>query len=192
MCRVEIEEVDGKLKVSSPYSPDLPKLARNLGGKWSGAAWVFDSRLKEDVAKVYRSVYGEWPGDEQDYVTVRATALIDTYEDKGGIFLFGRCLARAYGRDSGARLGEGVILREGRFTSGGSMKNWITKVLAGTVVEVMDVPRQSVDAGDYDPDIWKVEILEQAAPTIDREALEAEKERLLARITQIDELLAEN
>lgn len=192
MCRIKAESENGKLFVVSPYEPALPKAAKELGGKWNGAAWVFDARLAEDVASLYRSVYGEWPGDVQDYVTIRATALIDTYEDKGGIFLFGRCLARAYGRDSGARLGEGVILREGRFASGGSMKNWTTKVLAGTVVEVMDVPRQSVDAGDYDPDIWKVEILEQAAPTIDREALEAEKERLLARIAQIDELLAEN
>ena len=66
------------------------------------------------------------------------------------------------------------------------MKYWETKCDERTVVEILDVPRASVG----DAEGWEIEIIEEAQPAIDREALEAEKERLLARLAQIDELLA--
>lgn len=194
MCRVEVTKTETQISVSSPYTPDLPARARALGGKWDPAAkaWRFDARLEADVAALYREVYGEWPGEAADYVTLRVTALNDVQEERGGIFVANRCLARARGRDTGAFLGDGVILRGGRFRSGGSRNYWATIMPRGTTVEVMDVPRpaaeEALDEYDGSEDL-ALEILEAAAPAIDRAALEEEKARLLARIAEIDALL---
>lgn len=191
MCEIQVlEQGESKLQVVSPYNPELPTAARALGGKLNGKAWEFDQRLADDVAELYRRIYGEWPGDATDYVKVRATALKDIAEDKAGIFLFGRCLARAYSRDSGAKLGDGVILREGRFRSGGSAKYWKTVCEEGTVVELFDVPRKIAEQARSEEPLWKVEILGDS-PSIGRDALIAERGTLLARIAQIDALLEE-
>lgn len=42
-------------------------------------------------------------------------------------------LCRAFGRDSGAVLGDGVMLIKGKISSGGSRVNWETVVYEGTV-----------------------------------------------------------
>lgn len=51
-------------------------------------------------------------------------------------------LARAFGRDSGARLGDGVAHLAGpKPRSGGSVKNWRTVIPGGCLLAVYNVPR---------------------------------------------------
>lgn len=192
MCTVRVELDANIIVVSSPYSPELPARAKKLGGKWDAAsrAWRFDARLEADVAGLYTEIYGEWTGQTVEYVTLVAEAQNMVSAEKGGIFLADRCLARAFGRDSGAKLGEGVICRAGGFDSGGSTKYWTTIAAKGTVVEIMDVPRAKAEQAlaEADED-WKLSI-KAGSSAIDRAGLEAEKARLLARIAEIDALLA--
>lgn len=191
MCHVKVSKTEkGKILVSTPYNPDLPAQAKALGGKWDAAAraWCFDGRLEADVAALYREIYGEWPGEAVETVTVRAECPDGDHAEQTGIFVLGRCLARARGRDSGAVQGEGVVVRAGDFRSGGSMKYWTTVAEKGTVVDIFDVPRNLVE-GKTSEGNWTLKIVEGSA-TIDRSALEAEKARLLVRIAEIDALLA--
>lgn len=69
---------------------------------------------------------------------------------QGPVEVAGRTIARAWGRDSGAKLGDGVVKLQGRVGSGGSMKNWETVVDADVVLH--DCPRKVAEkliAGGY-------------------------------------------
>lgn len=187
MQPVSITESNGALHVASPYHPDFPSRAKKLGGRWDGArkVWTFDARDLERVAELCRDVFGT-DGREPDgpAVTLRVTfpKADDTYEK--ACFVAGRQVARAYDRDGGATLGEGVITLEGGFGSAGSRKNPTLCVKAGTVIEVRDVPAGAKLEADLG---GEVEIIDRAA--VDRGALEAERARLVARLAEIDALL---
>ena len=187
MC-VRIEKNASKLEVQSPYHPNLPGRARKLGGKWHSASktWVFDARDEDRVRILYKEIYGT-DGTESDLVTIWAMAEKDDNDYDLCFYVAGRQIARAYGRDSGAKLGEKVILLEGSFGSSGSMKYPTITVKAGTVVEIRDVPRGAVKEQEGP---FKVQIIE-GTTKIDREALEAEKEKLEQRLKEVNALLQE-
>ena len=192
MSQVTITTSGSSLTVLSPYNPSFPGRAKALGGKWEAGrkAWVFDGRDEARVRELCQQVYGEGgTTDEQaDLVTVRLRAAKEVSEWQEGLFCCGRQIASATGRDSGARLGGGVVLLAGRVDSGGSVKNWVTKATAGTEVEIKDLPRPALEnmtAG------WEVvEVTEQTPAAPDHDALVAEREKLVSRIAEIDALLA--
>ena len=118
-------------------------------------------------------------------------------------------MARAYGRDSGAKIGEGVVFLEGGASSGGSVKNWYTTIKKGSVFEVRDVPRAKAEAfleddsgrigDDADPQTKKLSIQGRAIEVVEiieepsqEEALKKEKaaieERIAAYIERIQEI----
>lgn len=185
------------IKLQSPYHPNLPARAKALGGRFNGEdkSWYFDPRDEERVRTLVRKIFGtDGSSEATDLVTLRVSFPAGWREDRDGVFVAGRCIARAFGRDSGARLGEGVILLAGSIDSGGSRARWKTAVAAGSVFEVRDVPRAAAEAAvAAQSSSIQVEIIEAAsttAPAADVEALRAERERLLARIAEIDAILA--
>lgn len=184
-------KTEGKsILVFAPYHPNFPSRAKRLNGKWSPSnkAWSFDARDEDRVKELCRSIYGTdgSPTDAEDLVTVRITATNRLGVTCGSIYFAGRCLCYATGRDSGAKLGQGVILISGKVFSGGSMKNWQTCAAEGTVFELRDVPRAAVNAEN--PNGWvKWEIVGEEDP---KDSLRAEREKLLTRIAEIDALLA--
>lgn len=198
MVRIEkVKMTDGseKLKLSSPYHPDLPARAKALGGQFSGVkkAWYFDPRDEERVRALAVEIYGTdgTPAPATDLVTLRVSFPNGGYHEVcNGVFVAGRCVARAFGRDSGAKLGDGVVMLKGGITSGGSWNNWKTIIEPGSVFEIRDVPRPAAESAVAQSGYIQVEIVEAKAPTVDVEALKGEKERLLARIAEIDAILA--
>ena len=190
---ITIKRTEKQIRVASPYNPDLPEAARKLGGKWQSTSreWVFDLRDEARVAELYRSVYGQWDEGElpADAVTVRVRLFQGWYRRHSGLFFAGRELAHATGRDSGARQAEGVIVLEGEFTSGGSVKNWTTCAEAGTVFELRDVSAAKVQEEQDDDDKaypkFHIEVLGDP-DTLAIAALQAERKRLVARIAEID------
>ena len=134
---ISIQELNSQLIVVSPFHPALPIKARSIGGKWVDPSWVFDTRDRERVADLYRSVYGY---DQFDVETVDIQVKLRDecfiYADKSALFLAGRQLARANGRDSNANLGDGVVMVAGDFRGGGSLKNWVTRSSEGAIFEI--------------------------------------------------------
>lgn len=193
---VKLNIRDGKIYAESPYHPALPSPAKKLGGKWQTPYWVFDERDDERVRAMYKEIYGTDGDDAPDLVTLRITVKDEPWSAwRTGVFLAGRLIARATERDSGAILGNGVVIIEGKEpTSGGSLVNWSTIIREGTVLELRDVPRaiaKNVMGADYLH--LDFELLDNAKPApIDREALAEERARLVARIAVIDELLDGN
>jgi hypothetical protein len=188
MIKITVKE--GRAFIVSPYNPNFTSRIKRMGGKWDSARkmWSIDERNVDAVRQVLREIYG-MDDTPTELVSVRVKTLVSIYADRGPITIFGRVVANATGRDSGARIGEGVVFITGNAKSGGSTKYWETIISEDSEFIIHDVPRTAVLEGfdTYDSDAIKYEIIEPDKPNYD--ALRAEKERLLARISEIDIIL---
>jgi hypothetical protein len=182
---------NGKIAVDTPYNPSFVSKIKKAGGKWnaSNRTWEVDERSVDTVRSIMREVYGQ---DDlpQELVTVKVTIGDKSIDEwRAPVVLFGRTIASARGRDSGARPGEGVCFEKGGCDSGGSMKNWYTIVRAGSEITIYDVPRLAVEQKiGWDEAYGTFEVIENGDPLA---ALRAEKEALLKRLAEIEELLNE-
>jgi len=186
---VKIETYNERVYAFTPYDKAFVARAKTLKGKWDPAkkAWHFDPRDEDRVRELCVSIFGTAgdPGDAADVVTVRIKAADHESPDRreNHITFAGRRVAWRPVRDEPVRLAPNVVVIEGAFpTSGGSQQ--YPRVCAGddVILEVRDIPRVTLKLegeGRY----------EIAGETIDVEALREERERLVARIAEIDVLL---
>ena len=182
---------NGNISIVTPYNREFVNRIKQLGGRWNASdkAWEIDERSIEAVRKVMREVYGQ-DDRPQELVDVRVTVgKSRLYADRGPVTLFGKIVASAFGRDSGARVGEGVAILSGGVESGGSRNNWKTVVLPESVIMIYDVPKLAVkERIDWDDQIGTFEVVEKEDP---HAALRAEREALLARLAEINRELGE-
>jgi len=135
---------DGRACLKSPYNPEFVKRVKLMGGRWNpdGQYWHVDEGLLEDLRALLREVYGmdDLTEGKQETVTVELT-FKDSYEKRTApVIIFGRTVASAFGRDTGARVGDGVVFTKGAPQSGGSRANWCTCIPEGCVVKMLNVP----------------------------------------------------
>lgn len=191
---ISITRNGSDISVASPFHPAFVHRAKELGGKWDAAAkvWAFDARDEDDVRALCREVYGTDGSSDTKLIDLRITFKSGARAGQRAVYVCGREIARAWGRDSGAKLGEGIKLVEGRITSGGSSKNWATVVDAGSVFIVRDVPeaKARAEAEACNTDEFSIEILTSAPAAVDVSALQAEREKLVARMAEIDAILS--
>ena len=121
----------GICTLKSRYNQLLVDEARRLGGKWdeTAGAWVF-SRLVMDKVEELDRIFND------NEIPVEITFLSPLYGDCAPVFFCGYMIAKAWGRDSGAYLGDGIAIIDGSVDSGGSVKNWHTIVNRGTVIRM--------------------------------------------------------
>lgn len=190
----EIEIKDGQAYLTTPYNPVYVQRIKQLGARWDASSkrWRINEQSVDAARKIMREIYG---GDDQwqdEKVTVIATfsetqsALLNAY------YLFGKVIAQAFGRNTGAQVGPEAAFVEGAPRSGGSVKNWKTIIPEGSIVEIYNVPlqfaKQEIERSKLRDDGISFEI-ETESCKIDRAALVAERERLLLRIAEIDKML---
>ena len=170
----------------------VQKIKKIRCAAWNGSAWTVDADFVPAVREIAKSIYGYDDTEEVEAVTLRITFMQDKEVYHDDIRLFGKTIASAYGRDSGAKLGKDAVLIKGNACSGGSVKNWRTIIVAESVILLNNVPRQMYEKkkGVYDPEEIKIEIVEN--DKIDINKLKEEKERLLKRIAEIDKVLTAN
>lgn len=144
--KIKTEIKNGKVKTTSPYNEDFVKKARGLRGTWLSGQWVFDASVEEHVIKAMLDCYSVTGFNPYQVCTLTVKDL-NTNEWQGGVELFGRPIAKAWGRDSGAKAQEDIFLLEGKFTSGGSMKNWRTYVEHATF-EMHNFPVAALERED--------------------------------------------
>lgn len=172
----------GKLRVESHYHPDFVPKAKALGGRYTGDAWVFDARDETRVRSLLVDVYGT-DGSECEMVTVRMP--IQNRYSRNEEWCCGRMVARRRYRDRAVELGDGVVVVSGGFPyRGGSVKSPDLDAKPDTIVEIRDVP---LAIALREQEAGRVTILGE--PEVDRDALEAERAVLLARLAEIDALL---
>lgn len=187
---VQIKRTENHIIIKSPYNSIFVEKARNLAGKWSSLneVWQFDIRDEAEVLETCYLCYGE-DGIRNNKCNIQITFIESASASKSALCVLGYPLARAFNRDSGAKVSDGVLIKSGGFDSSGSMKHWTTKAKAGTVIVLRDVSKPLVqafiDSDEYEPDYLQIVILEEY------QDLQAEKERLLARLAEINTQLGE-
>ena len=189
MCdEIKITKVaDDKIEVRTPYNPQFVSKIKTAGARWNAIdkAWTMHA-ANIDVA---REIRDDMPAADEKLVRVRVTALQNISADRGPIVLLGRIIASARGRDSGARVGEGVAFIDGKPQSGGSVKNWTTEISEGSIFVVADVPTTLL--GELDETGWRgqklyrYEIIDDDRDEQLRK-LQARREELAAALADID------
>lgn len=143
---IQLTIIDDKLKVVSPYNEGFVAKCRNLRGKFQGGAWWFDDSIIDYVREAMIMFYGTTGEVPFENCTLFISDFSGS-EYGGPVTLFGRTVARSTGRDSGARLGDDIILIEGSCVSGGSVKNWRTEVRNASF-EMKNFPIPSLDLAE--------------------------------------------
>ena len=188
---MKITAKDGKAYVSTPYNKDFVTKVKQIGGaRWNGSerCWVIPESEISTARAYMREVYGETDlPDEEERVTVDVTFLEMVQDWHDGVTVFGRQLCRAFGRDSGAKVGDGVTLIEGEIGSGGSRANWTTVVHEGAKFRIRNLAKAALQIeSDYN-----IKVEEVKEDGVNKEALRIEREKLLARLAEINALLGE-
>lgn len=135
------------ISVTSPYHDGFVSRARALGGRWDrdSKTWLFDEAAEDAVRQALKDAYGTdgAAADEgAEPVALYLYAPETVAEFHGPVSVASITLARAFGRDSGARLGGGTAHLAGPApSSGGSVKNWRTQIPAGCLLAAYNVPR---------------------------------------------------
>jgi len=186
---MKITESNGKISIDTPYNADFVTKIKAAGAKWntSTKTWQMDARSIASARAIMREVYGQ---DDLpcDTVSVKVTIKKDIRASRAPIVILGRTIASAKGRDTGARIGDGVCFESGKADSGGSMNNWCTIIEEGSVIILYDIAKNAVtDMIGVDPEYCGIEVVELQTP---KTALAEEKERLLARLAEIEAELA--
>jgi hypothetical protein len=175
----------GRIAVVAPYNTDWTTQARAFGGRWDAArkAWTFDARDEDRVRAALVEIYGSDGSAVAETVTIRVDLDKATWVDpREGVIIAGRTVARRIERDKPVLLKGAVVIAGGFDSSGGSVKNPRLDATPGTVLEVRDVP-----AGHADTRLAGVTVV---SAEVDRDALAAERAALVARLAEIDALLA--
>ena len=187
---MKIVEKNGMIDVYTPYNAEFVMMIKQIGGaRWNAdeKCWTVPATEVETVRQYMMEVYGESDISCDDKVTVIVTFEEDAYADRAPIVLFGKTVASAWGRDSGARPGSDVTIIDGDIDSGGSMKYWRTEIDKGTVLKIRNVPRAMLSRDTR----YSISVVVDET-FIDTQALQDEKEKLLRRIAEIDAILSEN
>ena len=190
---INISRTDTHIVVKSIYNKEFVAKAHNLAGKYNDRdkSWSFDIRDEADVLEACYLCYGE-DGYRSNLCDVQISLPEGYFAYQDTINFYGRPIARAFGRDSGAKLFDGIKIVEGGFDSGGSMKNWTTRALKGTVIVLRDVSYPLVTSTTFDEDEnVHVEIIShtESGITADQADLVKEKAQLLARLAEINAVL---
>jgi len=147
MCHeIKLEVKNDKVYTTSYYNSEFVSKARGLQGKWDSGKWVFPISIIDHVRKAMVHCYGV-TGENPYPVCVLACDNLNLEGYQSGVELFGRPIAKASGRDSGARLQDHVIKISGNITSGGSMKNWYTYV-KNACIEIHKFPVAALERAD--------------------------------------------
>ena len=190
MAQINFKKQDGKIIVTTYYNRKFASKARNLRGQWDSVkkAWVFDESVEEYVKQALIDIFGVT--GETLYET--CSLLIKDFtawESRGEVELFGRTVARAFGRDTGAKLGDDIIWISGSYGSGGSAKNWTTEIKNGTF-EIQNFQLERTKFDDVQKAIeegWcEIKITKKKRS---REEIESEIATLKSKLSELEEEL---
>lgn len=145
-----------KLLVSTPARNfEFIKEIKMLNGKWlpMDLKWEVNVLNEEEVKKLVKRFFGS-----KSYVL---TLKQNLEENCNSVYVAGFIVATAYGRDSGAKFNssdeECIEVISGRKASGGSVKNWTTKVFEGTKVLLKNVSENILEL--INTEEWEVQEL---------------------------------
>lgn len=190
--KISVEIKDGKAYISTPYNGKFVHYMKQLGARWDTETkrWIVPEEMLRHARTAMKKAYGETdltPASE--LVTLKVHTTKEVWAIQEAIIIAGRTVARAFDRDGGAIVGNGVAFIRGAPESGGSRTRWATVIPADAEFEIYDVPIvKAEEVLENPPEDCEVAIIDKR---IDRDALIAERKQLWARLLEIHELLKE-
>lgn len=184
---IKVVDREGLLAVTSPFNREFISFARMRGGKWSDAqkVWMFDPRDEFAVRSALIDIFGTDDYESCSKVNVRIK--LDSFNIDDEFVLFGRQLLRRRYSARRVEVDDGVVVINGGFPEeGGSRRHPKIEPEKGTIIEVRDVPRD-IAVRTWAEHKDSIELL----GSIDIESLREEKDALLKRIEQIDEMISQ-
>lgn len=188
MHTIKIEIKEGNALVFTPYNGKFVSMVRAIG-KWSGDAWEVPVSKLDDVKKMLNIAYGYDAARPDDFIHIEVTTREELWGGGyRGIVMFGRSIARAFDRDSGVSIGEGISFLHGEAVSGGSAKHWGAIIEKGSTFILYDVPKGALELKNNYREYIDINVV-QPSKEISVELLLKEKESLLKSLAEIDRLL---
>lgn len=192
MNGIKIEVKNGKANIYTPYNPTFVCKIKGIGGaKWDSEeeCWIVPEDMIDSAREIMRDAYGFADTDVAETVKVKVTVLDDVSAYHAPYELMGKVLSRAYGRDSGAYIGNDVAYISGQPCSAGSVKNWGSKVNKGSVIVLTNVSKNLYERYLESPiENLEVELMEYKKS---RNELLKEKDELLERLKEVEKELNE-
>lgn len=182
-----------KALVYTPYNYDFVQKIKSIGSsKWNGSAWEVPACTVEQVREIMMDVYGETDIEAAPKMYAKIKVVdTDWAPANRGIYLFGKLIARAYGRDSDAMVGDDVAFTKKAPVSGGSRNRPDVIIEQGAELVIHNIPESKIDPQIPNYGIPEEYIVVEVSKESDvkKSKLLEEKERLLKRIKEIDDIL---
>lgn len=191
MDGLRIETNGDKIDVFTPYNKQFINDIKKIGSaKWNpnNKCWTLPVDYITNVREVMKEVFGNSDIENNETIRVKIKFIYDESACQEPIKIFGKNVSVAHGRDSGAKVGEDVILENGEINSGGSARYWTSEVSKGSIFSLLNVNKNVFTKEKNNP-LYEIEILEIIEEVQKSESLIEEKKRLLARIEEIDKIL---
>lgn len=188
---ISITVKDEIANIYVPYNKEFISEIKNIGSaKWNSdeKCWTVPEEYIDNVREMMVHIYGYSDISKNETVKVTVKFLEGVAETKDSVKIFGKDVSKATSRDSGARVGENVVLVSGKIESGGSRVYWESQVEEGTIFSLSRVNKNVFDKGKNNPP-YKIEILDVKDEVERKSELIAEKEKLLSRISEINKIL---
>jgi hypothetical protein len=146
---------NGQIEIRTPYNREfISDLKESVSGaKWNGEYWTVPEDAESTIDTLLKQHYGYTPDAKK--VKIIITAKRDIKEHRDSVYFNGHPIARATGRDSGAKTVNGTIKLNGTITSTGSVKNWYTTIKEGAKFQIEVFERIAISDND-----WSVEIIQ--------------------------------
>lgn len=144
--RIIINIINNEASIYAAYNEEfVQKIKRHIGGaRWDALAraWIVPIYAVDRVRAIMKEVFGidDSIPEERELRTVKCTFHDGVEKVRGAVILYGKCIARATGRDSDAYPGDDVVIESGDIMSGGSARFWKSIVMPGTVAILKNVP----------------------------------------------------
>lgn len=197
---IKIEKADNKVEIYTPYNRAfIDALKKQIGGaRWNASkkCWTAPEEMLDAVRAILKDAYGYTDIEDAGKLYTVKIESSEMRALRAPVSIFNKPVARAFGRDSGAVICDDVIFTEGTPMSGGSMRYWETIIPEGCIFEMLHVPEKALEkvkeelATETCPDFKII----SAAPEKEddnRKKLIEEREKLLARLAEINKELGE-
>lgn len=184
-----VQENEKYSLIFTPYNSNFVKEIKVLNAKWNPEkkAWRFPTEAIEAVRTICLRIFGETDIDNSEKVSIKVKVLHDLYGHTESVNLFGKTLSHAFGRDSGAKAGQDVYYLEGKPTSGGSAKNWVSIVPENSIILLKNVSKNLIEK--IDEEISSKISFEVIEEKDEKTKLLERKEALLKELAEIEEKL---
>ena len=190
---IKVRITGDEARISAPSDVDFSNEMKYHNCKFDmkNNEWVVDIDLLDIVRKKLYNLYG-MNDFTNDFVNVWVT--IPQYhhleEIRGPVKMFGKVIATATSKTSGALWGKDIVNMSSNCESFGSIKNWSTYVSCGKF-KIKNVSKARVleEREMYEEDGFIIEILESSK--VNKKVLLEERAGLSERINEIDKTLQE-